>query len=98
MKSFRYQKIFLAAIIALTAFACTKTKYDSNFDLPRQFKPGDISINAGQTEARLTWSPSLFTAGKNVTYTVEVSTDSTFQTGIVLSTVTDTSMLVVTDS
>src|SRR5690242_10062634 len=98
MKIFRHHKLLLAGLMALTVIACTKTKYNSDFDLPRQFKPGDISVSAGQTEAKLSWRPSLFTAGKNATYTVEVSTDSTFQTGVVFTTVTDTSAVTVTDS
>jgi len=98
MKIFRHHRFLLAALMTLTVLACTKTKYNSDFDLPRQFKPGDISVSAGQTEAKLSWRPSLFTAGKNATYTVEVSTDSTFQTGVVFTTVTDTTTVTVTDS
>lgn len=96
MKRIHYSLFFLLS--GLLFFSCKKVEYDSDTNLPRQFKPGDIQITAGQTIALLSWAPSLFTAGKNVTYTVEVSTDSTFQIPAALTSVSDSTRLLVTDS
>lgn len=97
MINFKYQHAFLTAIVMLFVMACKKD-FDSEINLPRQFKPGDINVTAGETEARLQWSPSLFTTGTGTTYTVEVSQDSSFQGPVVFSRVVDTANVVVTDS
>ena len=85
-------------VLASVLVACKKTEFSPDFDLPRQFKPGDISIIAGETEAKLSWSPSLFTTGKNVTYTVEVSKDPSFQGTIDLTKVVERAEVVLTDN
>lgn len=92
------KQILFAGLFLLMLAACKKDEFNPDFDLPRQFKPGDITIRAGEVEAKLQWSPSLFTTGKNVTYTVEVSKDSLFQGPVVLTTVVDTAAAVITDS
>jgi hypothetical protein len=97
MMNFKYQYAFLTAFIMLFVMACKKD-FNPEINLPRQFKPGDISINAGETQARLQWSPSLFTTGTGSTYTVEVSQDSLFQGPIVFTRVVDSAFAVVTDS
>jgi hypothetical protein len=83
-------------LIVLTVISCQK-HFNSDFSLPRQFKPGDINIDARETEAILTWVRSQFTTGKDVTYTVEVSQDSTFQGTIVDSKTVSTPSDTLTD-
>jgi hypothetical protein len=97
MMNIKYQYAFLTAFIMLFVMACKKD-FNPDINLPRQFKPGDITINAGETQARLQWSPSLFTTGTGSTYTVEVSQDSLFQGPIVFTRVVDSAFAVVTDS
>lgn len=92
-------KRFGICLLGLVVFiASCKKDYDPDFTLPRQFKPGDINVTAGETAAVLKWSSSLFTTAGNVTYTVEVSTDSTFQGTPVFSRTVDTPTVTVTDS
>lgn len=98
MKKLTYQLITLTALFLVTIVACKKPEYDADFELPRQFKPGDIGITAGETQAVLGWSPSLFTAGKNVSYTVQISQDSSFNGTVLYTVVTDTSSVTITDS
>ena len=95
MKLILNKWIFLAVAFTALVVSCKKD-FNPDFTLPRHFKPGDIDVTAGQTQARLEWQPSLF--GVNTAYTLEVSTDSTFQTNVVLSTVISTPVYVVTDS
>ncbi|MGN6402173.1 MAG: hypothetical protein ACTHMD_17065 [Flavisolibacter sp.] len=97
MKSFKYNRLFIAALFLFVFISCKKNEYNSEVNLPRQFKPGDINITAGETQAVLEWLPSLFTTVKNATYTVEVAKDATFQ-NIEYSTIVDTSMTTITDS
>jgi len=97
MKSFQYNRLFIAALSILVFISCKKNEYNSDVNLPRQFKPGDISVAAGETQAVLEWLPSLFTTGKNASYTVELSKDTLFQ-NVEYTTVVDTSMATITDS
>jgi hypothetical protein len=88
--------IFLSGMLAVTIISCQK-HFDPDFTLPHQFKPGDINIDAGETQAILSWLPSLFTTGQSVTYTVEVSKDSTFQGTIVDTKIVNTPADTLTD-
>lgn len=98
MKTVTMNKLLIFSFLsAIVFFACQKKEFDPNFTLPRQFKPGDIRITAGETQATLRWNPSLFTAGKGVTYTVQVGKDSLFTTDVITKT-TDTTMIVFTDN
>lgn len=99
MKSTRYIQLLrvLMPVILLTVFAgCKKTK-DETLNLPRQFMPGTIKITAGETQAKLEWAASLF-ASADVTYTVEVSTDTLFQSAAPISRQTETPSIVLTES
>lgn len=93
---FSYQ-VMLAAICIICTVACKK-KVDSSFEPDRMFMPGDITVTSGETSAVLKWNASLFTAGKGAKYTVEISTDSTFQTSAAYTVVTDTTKVTVTDN
>lgn len=89
-------RLFTAVCLLAAAASCRKTG-DAVMQQPRMFKPGDIDITTAETEATLTWNPSLFTTGRAVTYTVQYSKDSTFATGVD-SLVVDTSKAVLTDA
>lgn len=87
----------MATIVLMTfAVSCNK-KYDPEIQLPRQFKPGTVTVQSGETQATITWGASLFSA-TNTTYTVEVSQDTTFPQGsVVFRKTVDTAAVVVTD-
>ena len=96
MKKLSYLLV-LTTMFLVSILGCKKKDFDPDFDLPRQFKPGDISITAGEIEAQVRWDPSLFTQGKDVTYTVQLSKDSSFQGPIVLEQVVDTAFITLAD-
>src|SRR5690606_8354167 len=95
-KKFGFNIFTLILLLAVMFAGCKKTEFDPAFELPRQFKPGDINVAAGEIQATLTWSPSLFTLGTS--YTVEVSKDTSFQTPSPIIKVVDTSRVVITRS
>lgn len=76
--------LFITALLAATIVSCKKDEAEKPV-LPRQFKPGNIIVTATETQAKLEWAASLFTTGKKVTYTVQLSKDSTFPDGSILS-------------
>ena len=94
------KKLLILFTGCITLFSACKKEEDFNneFDLPRQFKPGNIQINAGQTDVQLRWNPSLFTEGKGVTYTVQIAKDSLFAGTIDYTEVVDTPYIKITDS
>ena len=94
-KKFGLQLPVLFVLLAFVFTACKKTEFDPNFELPRQFKPGDINVAAGEIQATLSWSPSLFTQGTS--YTVEISKDTLFQGPAPIVKIVDTARVVVTD-
>ncbi|MET0393322.1 MAG: DUF5123 domain-containing protein [Chitinophagaceae bacterium] len=75
---------FAMVLLAATVVSCKKEDAEKPV-LPRNFKPGNITVTTTETQAKLEWAPSLFTTGKNVTYTVQLSKDSTFPQGSILS-------------
>jgi hypothetical protein len=95
MKNIKY--FALAAFLGTLATACKKEVFDSTVQLKRQFLPTNIKITAGETAVQLNWSPALFTVPGKVSYTVLVSTDSTFQSPGIITKVTDTSGVKLTD-
>jgi Domain of unknown function (DUF5123)/Domain of unknown function (DUF4957)/Tissue factor len=88
--------VLTGALLVLLVASCQK-HYDPNFSLPRQFKPGDITVTAGETSATLTWLASLF-APHATSYTVQVSQDSTFAGTVVFTATVTSPTVVVTDS
>jgi hypothetical protein len=86
----------LAFTLILSVVACRKVK-DQQFDQIRMFSPGLVTVSSGETKADLSWSPSLFTEGKAVKYTVQFSKDSSFST-IDYSMVVDSAKATVTDN
>jgi hypothetical protein len=86
----------LSGILLVMIGSCKKTK-DQELNLPRQFMPGDIDVTAGETEAKLVWSASLF-ATPDVPYTVEISTDTLFQSAPHLTRVTNAPQLTLSEN
>lgn len=77
-----YTSLLAFGILLLIAAGCKKVNVTENLDTPRVFKPGSLSVAAGETTAKVTWAASLFSssaAGK-ITYTAEFSQDTTFAT------------------
>lgn len=74
---------------------CTKT--DEEPVLPRQFKPGDFTIQAGETQARLQWGASQF-AAPGTKYRLEVSTDSNFAAAAPISVELEENVYVLTEA
>jgi hypothetical protein len=84
--------LLLGMLVTLISVSCKKEK-DQTWEQIRMFMPGTISIASADTTVTLQWNPSLFTEGKNVSYTVEVAPDSSF-TNIVYREVVDTNKVV----
>src|SRR5215204_5335336 len=87
--------VFVISLVVISFFSCQK-HYDPNFTVPRQFKPGDITIAATETKATLSWAASLFSPFAT-SYTIQIARDSTFASNVVDKIVTSTSA-VVTDT
>lgn len=87
--------LFMIMLIALTGFMSCK-RHEDDLALTRMFMPsGDIKITTTDTVATITWDAALYTKGQAVTYTVELSGDTLFQTKEQTFT-TDTSGIVIT--
>jgi len=86
-----------ALLLTLGVVACKKDKDNDNYELVRNFMPGDISVTSGDTAGILTWRASLYTAGKDVSYTLEMSKDSLFAGTPDLSLVTNNTTATVND-
>lgn len=91
-----FRTAFLPAVLLVVVGSCKKTK-DQELNLPRQFMPGEIQVTAGETEAKLVWPASLFTSA-DVPYTVEVSTDTLFQSAPHLTKVTNAPELTLSET
>lgn len=91
MKKYIYQiagKLFLlAGLISLVA-SCKKDDA-TDMGTARLFMPSQPKISTGETSALITWTAPVRSGTDSLNYTVEVATDSTFQT-IKYSQVTDT--------
>lgn len=80
MKNFKYCRSFLAGLaLSIFLLSCEKKEYDPNFELSRQFTSSGFRITEGETSVKVEWAPSLFTEGKPVSYTIEVSKTADFQ-------------------
>lgn len=98
MKTSRYSSFLFAGIGALLVLASCQKKYDSDFTLSRQFISSGFSITEGETSVRVQWAPALFTNGKDVNYTIEVSTSPTFQGTPAYTKQVDTNFVVISST
>src|SRR5574337_258142 len=94
---FSFQWLFLSVLALAATISCTKIDNSvKEANLPRQFTPGDISIDKTQTVATLSWSHVFST--KATTYTIQLSQDSTFSGTPVFEKVIDSNQVTLTDS
>lgn len=97
MKIFNATYLTLIMGLVLLMSACKKNDNEQgDLEPMRYFKPGAVSVAAGQTQAKLTWAPSLFSSGAKLQYTIEVSKDTTFATKD-FSLTSDTAGVTITD-
>lgn len=69
--------LLFVAVLALSIASCKKSD-DVPTDPARIFKPGDLSVSASATSARLKWVQPLLSNGKTFKYTVDFAKDSLF--------------------
>lgn len=69
---------FAILLLAVVMFSCKKKPIEA-FIPEQMFTPTGITITGGDTIVTISWPASLFSAGSGVTYTLEISKDSTFQ-------------------
>ncbi|GAA0542349.1 DUF5123 domain-containing protein [Chitinophaga japonensis] len=89
-----FPALSLACLILAGMAGCKKQ--EEELALERMFMPtGDIAITTDDTSAMLTWDAALFTRGQVISYTVELSQDTLFQSAGQTFT-TDTSGITIT--
>jgi Domain of unknown function (DUF4957)/Domain of unknown function (DUF5123)/Tissue factor len=91
-----YKLLLLTGVLFVLTVSCEKT-LNTDVNLPRPFTLTDVDIKAAETQVVISWPASLFSAGKEVTYTVQVSKDQTFQT-VDKEVNTDTTTVTFTDA
>ena len=88
-------KVAMLFLMALALNACKKSE-DQPDEPARLFKPSEVKITSGETQAKLTWTIPLMATGKTLKYSIDFSTDSTFAT-IKYSATSDTAGVTVTE-
>jgi hypothetical protein len=88
-------KLAMLVLIATTLNACKKSE-DQPDEPARLFKPSEVKITAGETNAKLTWTVPIMATGKALKYNIDFSTDSTFAT-VKYTTTSDTAGVTVTE-
>lgn len=99
MKKTKFQYlslIFTGIFISIVVLSCKKSSI-AYFNPSRMFTPTSIAISGGDTTATISWPASLYSAAKNVSYTLEISKDSSFAGTPDLSVVVNTNFRTVTD-
>jgi len=71
-------KAILLSCLAILVFSCKKENLPT--EPARIFKPGDLSVSAGATSARLKWTKPLMSSGRSYKYSIDFAKDSLFQT------------------
>ena len=86
------------SFLALLGLGSCKDEVAQDFQPDRMFMPtGAIQSASGATSVLLSWKEALYVNPEEVSYTVEVSTDTLFQNPVVYSVVTDTAGVTLTD-
>lgn len=88
--------LFVSTLLGMAIISCKKKDIE-RFTPDRNFTPTAITVTGGDTAVTITWPASLFSAGSGVTYTVQISEDSTFQAAPALSFIKDSTSAFVTD-
>lgn len=89
------RKVAILVLMAIALNACKKSE-DQPDEPARLFKPSEVKITTGETQAKLTWTVPLMATGKTLKYSIDFSADSTFAT-IKYSATSDTAGVTVTD-
>lgn len=94
----RYTSLIAFGILLLIAAGCKKVNTTDNLESPRLFQPGGLTVAAGQTSAKVTWSTPLFgsVTSKKLSYTAQFSRDTTFAT-VEFTLASDTTGVTITD-
>ncbi|QEC45054.1 fibronectin type III domain-containing protein [Pseudobacter ginsenosidimutans] len=71
--------LLLAAAVVFLA-SCKKDDPNEGLDSPRLFKPSGISVRTTDTSATISWTAPILSEGQLLTYTIDLSQDSTFAT------------------
>jgi len=72
--------LFLVVGLLATITGCKKVNTSSIDGAERLFRPGSLSVSAGQTSAKVTWTNSIQASGEKYSYTAQFSRDTTFAT------------------
>jgi len=95
MKKLIYQ-IVVPVVLAIVIFSCEKKPIEK-FTPDKMFTPTGITVAGGDTTVTISWPSSLFSQGSGVTYTLEISQDSTFQGTPDLSLTVDSTTRIISD-
>jgi hypothetical protein len=95
MKKLKY-KIIVPVLMAIVIFSCEKKPIEK-FTPDKMFTPTGITVTGGDTAVTISWPSSLFSQGSGVTYTLEISQDSTFQGTPDLSLTVDSTTRTISD-
>ncbi|WP_443937493.1 hypothetical protein [Pedobacter sp. MW01-1-1] len=97
MKRFVYQLGFKLIVLASMSMAISSCKKEDNqpTEPARIFKPSEVKVTTGETAAVITWATPIMASGK-LKYSVDISTDSLFNT-VSYTTTADTTGTIVTD-
>lgn len=87
---------WLLLVVAVYSLSCKKKDYNDGLEAPRLFKPQGISVKTTANTATVTWSAPLLSTGLPLSYTAELSQDSTFATSE-LSITTDSTSILLTE-
>lgn len=98
MRTIQYKQLFLTGLIAVVVMLSCKKDYDPDFDLSHPFTPTGFQITEGETNVKIAWAASLFSAGKDMSYTIEVSKTAAFTGTIDYTKQVDTTFVTITNT
>lgn len=99
MKKRNIHIILIISLTVLTVVSISSCKKNlaQEFIPSRMFTPTSISVSGGDTAATISWPASVNAPTKGVTYTVQISTDSAFQSTPFLTLTVPATSVTVTD-
>ena len=86
-----------AAILIIWLGACKKIDDPQPFVPERVFTPTGLVVSGGDTVGTVSWKASLFSAGQDINYTVEIFDNKTYSGTAAYTETTDTTNIRVTD-
>ncbi len=87
-----------ATLLIMWLSACNKQDDLETFVPDRVFTPTNVDVTSGDTTAAISWKASLFSAGQEVNYTVEVYDNKLFTGTPTYTTITDSVNIKVSDA